>query len=143
MINSKAKIIRPDSDEKFVNSVVVYLPDTDDMPKDENGMLYYNKVYYDTGKTKIVPKEELFELASKNLLICGLYAESHIMAYAKPLFVLETEIDEINETGYAIYTTGISMQEDFVTNRCLPKVTAEDNGKVLKVVNGVWTAVAG
>ena len=141
MINSKAKIIRPDSDEKLVNSVVVYLPDTDSMTHDENGILYYDRVYYDKDKTKIVPKEELLELASKNLLVCGIYGEGRIMAYINPLFVLEYEISEGHETGYMIYTTGITMQEDFVTNMCLPKVTAADNGKVLKVVNGVWTAV--
>ena len=89
MINSKAKIIRPDSDEKLVNSVVVYAPDTADMPSDENGLAYYDRVYYDKDKTKMVPKEELFELFSKNLLVIGIYAEGHIMAYMDPSIIVE------------------------------------------------------
>lgn len=47
---------------------------------------------------------------------------------------------KVDDTEYNIKDSiARNTISDFVS---LPKVTSSDNGKILKVVNGVWTAVS-
>lgn len=51
------------------------------------------------------------------------------------------DISKIKVDGVE-YDVKDATARNLATSSMLPKVTTSDNGKILKVVNGVWTAVA-
>ena len=52
-----------------------------------------------------------------------------------------SDISKINVDGVD-YDVKDTIARDKLLKTALPTVSTSDNGKILKVVNGVWTAVA-
>lgn len=108
---------------------------------------------------KIEPNQDLNDLISVGTYFCSANVTSESLVncpttyaftlnvayhagYYQRLVTYRSDTPEIYFRNYANSAWGNWFKEYTTVDSPLPVVTTADNGKVLKVVNGVWTAVA-